>query len=375
MPYQCLFLINGLGLGNSTRCHAVIEDLHARGVEIHVLTSGNGLKYFAGRPEVASLTPTAAFFYSARGGRISGWRTLRTLGELRRIARQKRVELEALLNRVRPDLAVLDSEYSYRPLRRRGIPIVGLNNSDVVVAEYLQRRGADKRTVRSHFWAVEFPDYLVHKHQCDWVISPSLTPLPPRHARIRRVGLILRRELRERLPPQPPPFPAPQAIRSMAFMLSGSIHASHIAFRDGALPFPVDVVGRSGDNLDCVTFHGQTLQSLPFLLKADALVINGGFSAVSEAVALHKPTLVIPVPGHAEQWVNARALADLGCGYVTDEAGVLELVQRLVRLNRWEGLAAPGVAANPDGAREAADFICERLEARRSRRAPGEVPV
>jgi len=44
---RILFLVNGLGLGNSTRCHAVIEQLLTAGSDIEVVTSDNGLWFFA----------------------------------------------------------------------------------------------------------------------------------------------------------------------------------------------------------------------------------------------------------------------------------------------------------------------------------------
>ena len=56
MSHTCLFVINGLGMGNSTRCHAVIEALVQAGWRVHVLTSGNGLAYFQDKACVASLS-------------------------------------------------------------------------------------------------------------------------------------------------------------------------------------------------------------------------------------------------------------------------------------------------------------------------------
>ena len=61
-----MFLINGLGMGNSTRCHAVIEQLADSGCEIHVLTSGNGLTYFQNKSCVKSLTAMESFTNLAR---------------------------------------------------------------------------------------------------------------------------------------------------------------------------------------------------------------------------------------------------------------------------------------------------------------------
>src|ERR1035437_4285529 len=79
---HCLFIVNGLGMGNSTRCHAIIEHLMARGVRIHVLTSGNGLAYFAGVKGIVSLTSMDAFFYATKKGRVSVWQTFASLPAL-----------------------------------------------------------------------------------------------------------------------------------------------------------------------------------------------------------------------------------------------------------------------------------------------------
>ena len=39
---RILCLVNGLGLGNSTRCHAIIQRLVEFGVEVQVVTSETG---------------------------------------------------------------------------------------------------------------------------------------------------------------------------------------------------------------------------------------------------------------------------------------------------------------------------------------------
>ena len=79
MPIRVLFLVNGLGLGNSTRCHAVIDRLHSRGVKVDVITAANGLWYFDGRPEIDSLNEMEALTYGQRGGRLSVLKTLSNL--------------------------------------------------------------------------------------------------------------------------------------------------------------------------------------------------------------------------------------------------------------------------------------------------------
>ncbi|MEI6150532.1 MAG: glycosyltransferase family protein [bacterium] len=363
MSPNCLFMINGLGLGNSTRCYAVIEYLVERGVQVDVLTSGNGLAFFGDKRAIHSVTAMDAFFYSGAKGRVSGWRTLSSLARLWRLERHKRRQLEALLGHLRPDLVVTDSEYVLTPLRKRGIPVLALNNSDVVVSEYLDGR-AVPRTTWSQFWIIEYMDYLFHRFFCAGVISPAAKRVPPRHPRIHRVGLIVRRDVRQRIPVTRPAFPPWSEVRKLVFMLSGSIFASSIDLDRSDLPFEMHVVGREGPSRGRVHYHGKLMDNTAHLVGADVLVINGGFSAVSEAIALGKPTFVIPVPGHAEQFVNARMVADLGMGYVTDEHSVMDKIAALYHSGRWEGLTPSAPTAGFDGAREAADVIGDFLRER-----------
>lgn len=368
MGADILFLINGLGMGNSTRCHAVMQPLAERGHRIHVLTSGNGLKYFEKQPEVTSLHAMEAFFYSQRKGRISGWQTLLAGRQLLRLARAKRAQLEKLLLQLKPAVAVTDSEYVIGPLRRAGVPIAALNNSEVVVSEYLRWRD-NPRAVRSQFWFIEFPDYLFHRHYCDLVLSPSPHPGQPRHPKFRRVGLIVRRAVRAAAQAATPSYPLPREIRNVVFMLSGSIFASSVPLDTFEEPFHIDVVGREGPNSERVTYHGKLLDNLPLLTRADALVINGGYSAVSEALALNKPTFVLPVAGHAEQYVNARLVAELGRGYIAHDETVMDLLLGLYRTNAWSGLKEPQPISGLAGAEGAAAAIEGLMAARALRRA------
>ena len=359
MSRTCLFLINGLGLGNSTRCHAVIQRLSEAGCRVHVLTSQSGLAYFKDKDCVRSLTPMESFYYSTRGGKISGWSTWRSLGVMLRIAKLKRQQLDSVLDRINPDVVVTDSEYAISPARLRGIPIIGLNTSEMVVSEFFRTSGS-VRGVRGHFWLIEFSDYLFHRRYCDLVLSPFPLRTPTRHRKFRRIGLIVRRELRQRVEALPPgPWPSPRQLRKVVFMLSGSVHASQISFDNCQLPFRVDVVGREGESRGAVTYHGRMMNNIDLLLGADALVINGGYSAVSEAFLLRKPVFVVPIPGHAEQFVNARLVRDLGLGFVATESDLLDQLLRAHAADKWPELKPMPPRFEFDGAREAAEGILD----------------
>jgi uncharacterized protein (TIGR00661 family) len=353
---SCLFIINGLGLGNSTRCDAIIKQLLKTKVEIHILTCDNGLKYFENNKEIASLNAMESFHYGSKGGKLSILQTILSLPVYYSIYKRKSFQLTRLLEKIKPSIAVTDSEYAIYPLKKKKIPIIGINNSDVVVTEYLRRKNLPK-SIRGQFWLVELFDYVYHLLVCDYVISPSINPLPTRHSKFFRVGLIVRQEIFDTVNKMHlEPFDKERAIK-IVIMLSGSEFASKINFDFYQLPYEVEIVGRSGPNREKVLFHGRLWNNIDTLAKADILVVNGGFSAVSEAFVLGKYTLVIPVPGHAEQYINSILLKEAGLGDCATQDNVIEKLKDLSESFIINYLNKSKPNQNCNGAKEAAQKI------------------
>jgi UDP:flavonoid glycosyltransferase YjiC (YdhE family) len=72
---------------------------------------------------------------------------------------------------------------------------------------------------------------------------------------------------------------------------------------------------------------------------------------------MRKPLVVIPVPNHAEQWINARTIEHLGVGMRAQEAdlepALAAAARQIERLH--QGYRRLGQV--PDGAAQAADLI------------------
>ena len=133
---RILFLVNGLGLGNSTRCHAVMQRLVAHGAEIQVITSGNGLWYFHSVADIAQLHEVESLYYGVKDGRISIARTLGAFADFAAILRRNARKVASVIADWAPDAAVADSVYTFRPFKQRRIPLIALNNADVVHEAY-----------------------------------------------------------------------------------------------------------------------------------------------------------------------------------------------------------------------------------------------
>lgn len=368
MTARILALVNGLGLGNSTRCHAIIAALADRGATVEVVTSDNGLWYFEDKPDIGRPTAMPSLHYGASGGRISILRTLADAAGMWKTLRAADRVVAAAIARFRPDAVVCDSVYALGAVRRAGLPLIAINNADMVM-EGLTTFSDRPLSILPQGMVVEGADHLYHRIVPDRVISPRLVPpARPYAGQILPVGPIVRRECRPEAPPAAGARP-----RRVVIMLSGSVFGSPVLLREPHPDLIIDVVGRpapaglsspsgqfpSGPIGGGVTYHGKTRRSLDLIRKADLLIVNGGFSAVSEAFVMRKPMVVIPVPRHAEQWVNGRTVRHLGVGITAAEreleAAMAEALDGIERYrDAYRSLPEPR-----DGAAEAAEAILD----------------
>jgi len=352
---RILFLVNGLGLGNSTRCHAVIQYLREKGVDIEVITSGNGAWYFRHQPEINAVHETEALYYGQKEGKLSVSKTIGSLNEMWGILRRNAGKIEVVVDRFKPDVAVIDSIYT-TTFKKRHVPLIALNNADVVCHEYYK---FDDRPagIKAQFYAIEVMDYLFHKAIPDLVISPTLDPAyTSQKGKFVRVGPIVRKGY------------VPAVVEKNRFniviMLSGSTFASPVVLKRKYSSANISVLGRDapdGLNIpDNVKYYGKVFDTLPYLANADLVIINGGFSAVSEMFYMKKPMIVVPVPNHAEQWLNARTIKHLGVGEMSDDSSYEDMIMEVIgRVNEFREAYAK-LPAPMNGAQEAAQILLNR---------------
>lgn len=355
---RVLFLVNGLGLGNSTRCHAIMQRLTEAGVTCSVATSGNGLWYFRQKPGIDEPVELGALHYgTSNSGKISGVRTILSLPQYLGTMRANGRIIEELTDKLRPAAIVTDSTYLRRRSRARDVPLVAVNNADVVHSLY-QTYADRPASIRLQFHAVEEMDFLYHRFVPDVALSPCLTDTmndPP--SPYFRVGPIVRPACR--------PSATSGTPSRILVMLSGSKFGTPVHLQRTPAGCSVDIVGRSPPANNNVPpgcrYLGRVLNTPELAASADLLVVNGGFSAVSEAFVMRKPLIVIPVPNHAEQWVNARTICALGVGMMAREEDLESAIDTaLANLESYRAAYARLPLA-ADGAAQSAERILKAI--------------
>ena len=319
---KVLFLISGLGMGNSTRCYSIIERLVNNGMEIDVMTSANGLFFFSDKKEINRTIEINEFYYAKeKSGKLSVFRTIASFFDFIRIYIANNRLVKNYLKEEKPSAVVIDSQYIFWPIISRKIPIIALNNSDVVVKSFFKMNNKPL-SIFPQFFLVECMDYLFHLFVPTKVISPVLNKLERINRKFIHVSPIVRKDCKREI--------HKENIKNVVIMLSGSAFGSQVNLKGESFPFHIDVMGRTGNNLREVTFHGKRLNNIDIVNRADVLVINAGFSAISEGVYTGKPMAVIPVDNHAEQYVNAKTVEELGLGIITKAEEIPSAIREII---------------------------------------------
>lgn len=353
MNKRLLFLISGLGLGNSTRCDALIQELLAKGYHIDIFTSANGHHYFLSRNTVPpdQLYSAQTLFYGKnKQGHLSLTSTVGSLIPLGKILLENTRSLKNIIQQTHYRAIVMDSDYTVCWIKKSAqMPIIAINNSDIVVAE-CKRRTLPHSILAQYM--IEKLDYRFHRHIPDLVISPSIEAQPD-HGKFRHFPPIVRQSFMQSCTP-------PEEVNRILVMLSGSQFSLNLDFlrRFALRPnIQIDVVGRDGETHSQIRFHGRQYNNENLVRSADVMVINGGFSAVSEAVVLQKPAVVIPIPNHAEQYINAELVQKNGLGVATDEASAHTAIEHIITNFRKFQSAVQKFACPTNGTQRVAEAI------------------
>ena len=354
---RVLFIINGLGLGNSTRCSAVIHELFVAGCKIDVVSSANGFSYFKNSAEIGELFSFQALLYGKANGKLSIIKTLLNLPKLSLLFIKNCIFLHSLLKKKEYAAVVFDSDYSVASLfwlSRRPL-LIAINNARIVIEECKKLR-ALPRNILLQYW-VEKLDNLFHLLIPDIVICPIFKKNEnTAHSRIKYTTPIIRSGLTA--------GNRKKEVQNILIMLSGSQFGSDISFLK-KLPelsgVEINVIGKDGESGGKIRFFGKVYDNRNLIKAADMLVINAGFSAISEAIVLKKPAVVIPIENHAEQLINSLLFEKYGLGLLATQENAHEKISEL--LESFEKFSEAHLKFNStaDGAPAAAEFVVEAI--------------
>ena len=346
MKKRILFLVNGYGLGNSTRIHAIIQSIGQK-YDVDIFAYGNSLKYFQKIPEIQNIFHGSPMEYGIKNGEIDFFKTMGKIFKNLQVVYKDRDQIKKILRLNPYNLIVSDSNFSSIFLKKRP-RIISINNSNVILKKALKIK---KRGYYAQF-LTEWADYIYNLSVPDLIISPFFEPCKDTK-KIRHIDLIVRKEF-QRVPSS--------GKRHRVLVMTGGAESLNegLSIDHNRDDYDLSALGgikTSGKaKKDRKTFNASHLMS-----QSTIVVINGGFSSISEALALAKPMIVIPLKGHIEQKVNALWIQENNFGIISSweklEDSILYVKENYghfeMHLLKYERL---------NGAEQAASLIIKEME-------------
>ena len=300
-----LYGVPGEGLGHATRSKVVIGHLLAQGHQVCVVSSSRAYTMlaaaFPGR-----VHEIRGFHLAYKGLAVSKARTaaltLRTAPE---DLRTNFLKYRELLCDFEPELVISDFEsFSYLFGKMKRLPIISIDNMQIisraklnvtVPKEEQSNYNLAKGIVRAklprsqHYFITTFFDLPLDK--------PDTTLVPP----------IIRPEI----------LAATSTTGRHVLVYQSATTQQNLVPLLQQLPdqeFRVYGFNKEEDHGNVQLRAFSEAGFIADLASARAVVTNGGFSLISEAVFLRKPICAMPIPAQFEQWLNAAQVEKMGYG-------------------------------------------------------------
>ena len=300
-----LYGVPGEGLGHATRSKVIIGHLLRQGHDVRVVSSSRAFQVLnANFPE--RVYEIRGFHLAYKNLTVSKSRTaamtLRTAPEnlLTNFSRYRQ-----LLRNFAPDLVISDFEsFSYLFAKAHQLPVISIDNMQIIsraaldIAVPAAERGnlsLARQIVRAKLSGSQH--YFITTFFQLPVVKENTTLVPP----------IIRPEILAA---------KPSTGTHVLVYQSATTQKDLVPLLQGLPKQEFRVYGfnkgESHGNVQLRAFSEQGF--IDDLASARAIVTNGGFSLISEAVYLRKPICAIPIPAQFEQFLNAAEVEKLGYG-------------------------------------------------------------
>jgi len=303
-----LYGVPGEGLGHATRSQVLIAWLLSQGHDVRVVSSSRAFalldKTFPGR-----VLEIKGFHIAYKELAVSKSRTVGlTLRNAPEALQVNFRQYWQLLHGFRPEVVISDFEsFSYFFAKLLRVPVISIDNMQIISRAHL-----DVTVPAEEHESYDVARYLVRAklpRARHYLITTFFElPLRLRYAeRTTLVPSIIRPEIQAVQPSRGTYILVYQTATNQTDLVEILQQLPEQEFR---------VYGFNKDEN-----HGNVLLR-PFseagfiaeLAASRAVLTNGGFSLISEAVYLHKPVCAVPIPAQFEQWLNAAEIEKRGYG-------------------------------------------------------------
>jgi len=299
-----LYGVPGEGMGHATRSKVIIDHLIRAGHQLCIVASSRAF-HFLEDAFPGKVIEIKGFHFAYKNAEVAKGKTL--LSNLRASGKNlvyNTGKKKLIQTSFQPDLVISDFEsFSFLYGKEHRIPIISIDNMQVM----------DRCVLDLEIPKTERADYKLAKTivaakvpGCDHYLISSFFEVAVKKKNTRLVPPIIREAIQH--------VAVSQGNHLLMYQTSSSLNT----VKETLLQIPAEKFVVYGMNQD---FTEGNVVFKPFsesgfiadLASAKAVIANGGFSFISEAIYLRKPIYSFPIRHQFEQWMNAAYIER--CGY------------------------------------------------------------
>tara|TARA_B100001057_G_scaffold434330_1_gene463897 strand:+ start:5599 stop:6675 length:1077 start_codon:yes stop_codon:yes gene_type:complete len=317
---KAIILINGLGLGNSTRCKVLIDWLFSKNYEVTILTSGNGEEFF--NKKKYNIIKLDRIDYGKISERLSILKLFVNLVKIFRIVKKNSIKINNLVKKIDADLIISDSVYFFPNKDFKKRYSIALNNSNLVI-KYFFKLKYKPLSIFPQFFFIEVFDYIISKSVYKKIWSPVISMTDFKNFN----------DLNNKIITLPPISrfknknihkDYSKNIKKICIMLSGSSFKTKIELSENNLKnFHFNLINYNyklgSKKYDNHKYYYKEFDNYKLLKECDIAIINSGYSAISDCINLELPMILIPVKNHAEQYINSKIIEQEKFGIMSSD--------------------------------------------------------
>jgi uncharacterized protein (TIGR00661 family) len=320
---KILYSVNGEGMGHATRSMALIQELRKKHDVLVIAGSSRVYPYL--KKMHNQVKKYEGIRLSYKDDKIDDYETLKKYFTwIAKKSPSSIKQIYKIMKSYNPDILLTDFEGTTSYVANiLDIPIVCICNVHSITKlnyripkKYLQASVKAKIVIKTIFPKV------------DYHLITSFFYLPEKSSNVFLFPPILRKEVYNMIPEKKDFILVYQTADTNKKLISELKKINHKFVVYG---FDTD---KTDSNVIFRKFNNT--QWLKDLSECKAVISNGGFSLLSEAVSLHKSVLSMPIKGQFEQILNALQIKRLGYGEMHESVDAKKIIKFTKNLKKYE---------------------------------------
>jgi uncharacterized protein (TIGR00661 family) len=302
----------------------IASRLQELGHEVRVYASNAA--FAALGPKLPTVTEIPGLVLEYQDNRVKVGRSFRVNRRIWRDRQPVIRRLESELCAYRPHLVITDFEpFLPAAARESGFEFISVDHQHVIPG--LRLNPPLKHW--PHYLATLAVVYWTHRGESANLVTSFFHPKKPAQSNYHYFAPILRKEIVSAQPER--------GRYVLVYQTSSSFSRLPELLQQVPIDFRVYAFPREGQAGNCTFKPRNHSDFLADLTNCGWVLTNGGYTLMSEALALGKPVLSVPVEGQFEQWINSFHLQKLGYGemFASSELSSARILQFAERQNRY----------------------------------------